>query len=238
MSIHSSRESGLIEASARSLIRASRFASLATLDAETGYPYASLIAVATETDGSPLFLVSKLARHTRNLEADPRISLLFKTNSDPADPLDSPRVSLTGRAGTADAPHARARFLARHTESALYVDFADFAFWKLNLEGAHYVGGFGRIADLPGHALVLSPERAASWEDAIGNYLEELNNREAGLINRIGERFAPDSPAHWRIVACDPDGCDLVNETRSVYVRFPDPLSSPHALTDTLRAII
>jgi len=54
------------------LLRGRGIGSLATLEPATGHPYASLITVATETDGSPIFLISKLAWHTRNLEADPR----------------------------------------------------------------------------------------------------------------------------------------------------------------------
>jgi len=40
------------------------------------------------------------------------------------------------------------RFLARHPEAAFYADFPNFAFWRLEAEGAHYIGGFGRIVDL------------------------------------------------------------------------------------------
>ena len=61
----------------RRLIRTALKASLATLDRATGHPYASLILVATEPDGAPVFLISRLALHTRNLEKDPRASLLI-----------------------------------------------------------------------------------------------------------------------------------------------------------------
>ena len=74
MSNYSVSELGLIVAAARGLIRSSPVAALATVEIETSCPYASLITVATETDGSPIILISKLAWHTRNLEADPRAS--------------------------------------------------------------------------------------------------------------------------------------------------------------------
>ncbi|MBX4303932.1 pyridoxamine 5'-phosphate oxidase family protein, partial [Mycobacterium tuberculosis] len=60
---------------AKSLLRRSRQGALATLMAESGDPYCSLVNVATHPDGSPILLISRLAVHTRNLLADPRVSL-------------------------------------------------------------------------------------------------------------------------------------------------------------------
>ena len=62
---------------AKVLLRATRAGTLATLDRNTGHPFASLVNVATDVDGSPLILVSRLATHTANLECDARASLLL-----------------------------------------------------------------------------------------------------------------------------------------------------------------
>ena len=62
---------------ARHLMRTALKGSLATLDRDTGHPYASLVLVATEPDGAPIFLISKLALHTKNLQKDPRASVLL-----------------------------------------------------------------------------------------------------------------------------------------------------------------
>ena len=49
----------------------------------------------------------------------------------------------------------RRRFLARQAQAAFYADFSDFSFWRLQVEGAHFIGGFGRIVDLePGDLLI------------------------------------------------------------------------------------
>src|SRR5688572_10484038 len=144
--VHSFSEFGLIVASVRSLMYESRLASLATLESGTHHPYASLIAVASDTDGAPVFLISKLALHTRNLEGDPRTTVLLAAPAGGrGDPLNSGRVSLMGSAAPADDPRIRSGFLARHPEAAGYAGFADFRFWRLQPERAHYVGGFGRI---------------------------------------------------------------------------------------------
>jgi hypothetical protein len=79
---------------------------------------------------------------------DSRASILIDGTGDLADPLQGARVTLHGRAEKVSGEGVKRRFLARHPEAGFYVDFEDFAFWRLALEGAHFIGGFGRIVDL------------------------------------------------------------------------------------------
>ena len=60
---------------AKKLLREGRSGALATLMAGSGDPYCSLVNVATAPDGAPLLLLSTLALHTKNILADPRVSL-------------------------------------------------------------------------------------------------------------------------------------------------------------------
>lgn len=133
---------------ARGLIRKMVKAALGTLDQDSGGPYVSLVAVAAGTDGSPILLISNLARHTRNARADGRASLLIDGTDASGDPVTGPRLTLTGRLGTTASPAARETFLARHPGAAQYADFGDFAFWRLDVDAGHYIGGFGRIVAL------------------------------------------------------------------------------------------
>jgi hypothetical protein len=153
-------EKAEIATDARTLVQRAFKASLATLDSATGCPYASLITVATDASGAPIFLISTLARHTRNLVEDPRASILFDGTGDLADPLQGARVTLHGRAETVSGEAVKQRFLSSHPEAGFYVDFEDFVFWRLVLEGAHFIGGFGRIVDLE-PADLLDPSRGA-----------------------------------------------------------------------------
>ena len=111
-----------------------RAGALATLDRESGFPFASLVTVATDQDGSPLLLLSRLASHTVNLDADPRASLLL-AETGKGDPLAHPRLTVIGRAERVEGPNFRSRFLARHPKAALYADFADFSFVRLLMQG-------------------------------------------------------------------------------------------------------
>lgn len=146
-----------IAGSIRSLVRGSLKAALATLDAKTGHPYASLVTVSTSLTGNPVFLISKLALHTQNLIQDPRASLLFDATDGHADPLAGARATLIGRARITTDECDRARMIARHPGAARTADFPDFSFWTLDIERAHYIGGFGRIRTLSAEALASPP---------------------------------------------------------------------------------
>jgi putative heme iron utilization protein len=111
-----------------------------------GYPYGSFVTVAFD-GGNPIFLISQLAEHTRNLTRDARASLLVAENRS-ADPLANGRVTMLGpcRRIDDDASSARASFLATHPNARYYADFGDFAFWRLTVESVRYIGGYGRMS--------------------------------------------------------------------------------------------
>src|SRR4051795_3349086 len=106
----------------KSLLRAIRAGALATLDRAGGVPFASLVTVATDHDGSPLLLTSRLSVHTQNLEQDPRASILLAEGGK-GDPLAHPRLTVVGRAARTSDERVRARFLARHPKARLYAGF-------------------------------------------------------------------------------------------------------------------
>jgi putative heme iron utilization protein len=133
---------------AKELLRTRRAGTLATLDRNTGHPFASLVTVATDSDGAPVILISRLSTHTANLEADGRASILLAATGK-GDPLAHPRLTVLGTMRPATEERVRARFLARHPKSELYAGFADFSFWRLDMISAHLNGGFARAADLP-----------------------------------------------------------------------------------------
>src|SRR3954447_2963247 len=134
---------------ARSLLRRSRQGALATLMADSGDPYCSLVNVASAVDGSPSLLISRLALHTKNILADSRVSLMLDERVE-GDPLQGSRIMLAGRAEqAADAEVAvlSRRYLAAHPSAEAFVNFKDFSFFKVAPSGAHLVAGFGRIVD-------------------------------------------------------------------------------------------
>ena len=135
----------------RTLVRQARSATLSTLAREPqGFPYGSLVTVAIDPVGRPLLLLSTLAEHTRNLLARSEASILITEPLDTHDqPLAVGRVTILGPcAAVAEDEKAAVRetFLAQQPSSSYYVDFKDFAFYRLEPESLRYVGGFGRMS--------------------------------------------------------------------------------------------
>lgn len=137
---------------ARWILRESQFGSLATIG-EGGYPYASLVGVAPLPDGSPVLLLSDLARHTLNIRRDRKVSLLLAQKTQ-GDPLAAARLTVMGRIEEQDKNAVRARYLARHPEASKYAGFADFGFWRIAIESGHLVATFGKIVSLKAEELL------------------------------------------------------------------------------------
>ena len=132
---------------ARTLVAQISTGTLCTLAIEpAGYPYGSFVTLAFE-NGNPIFLISALAEHTKNLERDRRASLLVAEGGS-LDPLASGRVTMLGPCTRVEGEggSARAAFLAAHPSSAYYAGFRDFAFWKLDVSSVRYIGGYGRMS--------------------------------------------------------------------------------------------
>ncbi|MCL6640960.1 MAG: pyridoxamine 5'-phosphate oxidase family protein, partial [Candidatus Rokubacteria bacterium] len=131
---------------ARTLLHQARTGALATLSRRRpGHPFASLMPYAPDAQGRPLFLISALAEHNRNLEADPRASLLVTQPGGEEEPLAAGRVTLMGEARCLlgdEVAGARNLYLARHPGAGGWADFADFAFWRLEPSDVYFVGGF------------------------------------------------------------------------------------------------
>jgi putative heme iron utilization protein len=135
----------------RTLVANQSRGALSTLAADpAGYPYGSVATFALDDDGNPLFFVSLMAEHTQNAIRDPRASLLVtEPVPDGADPLASGRATLMGRmeaVADADREAAKERYLVANPSAAYYIDFGDFAFYRLTVESIRYVGGYGRMS--------------------------------------------------------------------------------------------
>lgn len=211
----------------RRIMRRALKASLATISHATGTPYASLVMVAMHADGAPLTLISTLAEHTKNLSKDPRASLLFDETEGLGDPLEGARVTVSGVMERTEDPKVRARFLNRHPAAADYVDFEDFAFYTLRVEGAHFIGGFGRINDITAEKLKTDISDAAALLEAETDIVEHMNADHADAVALYAAKLLGARQGEWRFVSCDPQGCDLVLGETGLRLDFPSRVTTP-----------
>ncbi|HEY8428779.1 MAG TPA: DUF2470 domain-containing protein [Sandaracinaceae bacterium] len=227
---------------ARTLAASRTEGALSTLARDpAGHPYASHVIYAM--DGArPIFLLSRLAEHTQNLEADARASLLVVEPEGDEAALARGRVTLVGSCRRVeDRASVEERFLARHPDARAYAGFADFAYYALDVESARWVGGFGRMSWI---------DRAA-WEAAEPDPL--LPSR-AGILAHMNEDHAdacldyaralagvPDA-REARMIAVDRYGFDLRVATesgvRSVRLAFPVPVSTPNEVREAMVALL
>src|SRR5437588_4906989 len=223
---------------AKTLLRGIRAGTLATLDRNTGHPFASLVNIATDVDGSPLILTSRLSTHTANLEADGRASVLL-AEAGKGDPLAHPRLTVLGvfarieRDG-ADEPRARGRFLARHPKSELYAGFGDFSFWRMAVASAHLNGGFARAADLTAADVLTDLAGAEELIAAEEGAVEHMNTDHAEATGLYATKLLGEDVGPWRISGLDPDGADLIAGDRTARLAFGQRVTSSGALRQAL----
>jgi putative heme iron utilization protein len=177
---------------ARTLLHLSRVGSLSTLSRKRpGFPFGSLMPYALDGAGRPLFLISTMAMHTQNLQQDPRASLLVTQPEAEGDPLGAARVTVVGNAATLAAPEiaeARGLYLERHPNSKYWVDFDDFAFFRMDVVDVYYVGGFGVMG------WVAAPEyvdaHADPLADAAAGILQHMNADHQDALILLAKVFA------------------------------------------------
>ena len=219
---------------ARQLLRGLDRATLATA-LPGGAPYASLVLLATAPDGAPLLLISDLAQHTVNIAAEPRVALLLDGPAGRDEPLTGPRVTLLGRAGRSAEDGLRARFLARHPSAALYAGFADFHLYRVAVERAHLVAGFGRI-DWIAAADLLPPGLAAlaASEDEIVRHMNADHNAAVDLYARV--LLGRDGDG-WQLTGIDAEGADLRRGGEIARLDFAAPVGDAQEARAALAAL-
>jgi len=222
------------KATAKTLLRTIRAGALATIDRNTGHPFASLVNVATDSDGSPLILTSRLSTHTANLEKDSRASVLLAVTGK-GDPLAQPRLTVIGRFwriahDDADEPRLRRRFLARHPKAELYAGFGDFSFWRLEVVSAHLNGGFARAADLTAPDLMTDIAGAADLLQSEASAVAHMNDDHAEAVRLYATRLLGADDGAWRLTGLDPDGLDLACGDVALRLQFEQRVTTAQQL--------
>ena len=161
---------------ARTLIHLVHIGSLSTLSRkQPGFPFGSVMPYGLDAQGRPIFLISTMAMHTQNLQADSRASLLVTQSDGGGDPLGASRVTLIGNVATIPQPEiagARTLYLECHANSKYWVDFDDFSFYRMDVVDVYYVGGFG----------VMGWVKASEYDEAQSDPLAEV---AGGIIEHM-----------------------------------------------------
>ena len=177
---------------ARTLMYLGRIGSLSTISRkQPGFPFGSVMPYGLDGRGRPIFLISTMAMHTQNLQADPRGSLLVTQDEAGSDPLGASRVTLVGNVLPIPEPEvagARKLYLARYANSKYWVDFEDFSFYRMDVVDVYYVGGFGVMG------WVAASEYASSQPDPLADSVAEIirhmNADHSEALVLLAKKFA------------------------------------------------
>jgi hypothetical protein len=175
---------------ARTLASLGRIGSLSTHSHKLpGFPFGSMMPYAVDEVGRPVFFISSMAMHTHNLRADARASLLVMQPDVAGDPLGSARVTLVGTAVQAPAGEVRELYLSRYEHAQQWQDYTDFAYYRLEIAGVYFIGGFGVMGWVtPEDYASAAPDPLASDAPGIIHHMNADHAATLRLIaNDVGE---------------------------------------------------
>jgi heme iron utilization protein len=227
---------------ARTLVEQHATGALATLALDPeGHPYGSFVTFAL-AGAAPVFLFSELAEHTRNLRGDGRASLMV-AESVREDPLANGRVTLVGvcRAVAEGGRDAQDAYLERFPGAAYYAGYRDFGFWRLEVESARYIGGYGRMSWVPGE------EWAAARSDPLAPHaaaiVGHMNADHPEALALLCRAFSRATEAESAVMTgIDRYGFELSVATaagrRPVRLAFEAPVTTPGEARQALVAMV
>lgn len=219
---------------ARRFVRGQHSGVLSTLSKRLdGYPFGSVAPFIVDHAGRPVILISDIAEHTRNIVADPRVSLIVQPYS--ADMQVNGRVTVIGRAERlADKENLGPRYLRFHPQAEAYFAMHDFQFYRIEPVRIRYIGGFGRIHWVE-PAAYLAPEGP-------------LNEQESGIVAHMNADHGDNLIAYCRhvhgvetatatLLGIDPDGFDLRSDAGELRFEFDTPVSHAQEARQALVAL-
>ena len=188
-------------------------------------------------------MLSALARHTRNLSADPRVSLLVdgSTHANPqlAGPrLDGPRLTVLGTAAPSADPRHRDRIVARHPETPQYAGLADFAVYRIAPTEGHLVDGSDAIHTLGENELVLRGTDCDALIAAEAGVIDHMNKDHGDAVAAYAAGLLGSSATGWRLVGLDPEGIDLARDGELARLDFDGKVTSPREVRRALVALV
>ncbi|MGE5524796.1 MAG: HugZ family protein [Rhodospirillaceae bacterium] len=211
---------------ARRLFRAQQHATLGTLStALSGYPYCSIVPYVVDYRACPIILASRLAEHTHNISADPRVCLFVHDGM--SDVQAGSRATLMGNAHRIEGDDPATERYARYFPQAReYASNLDFAYYRIEPVSLRVVAGFAKAHWISREAYTPPAGDYATREAAV---VGELNQRHAAAVREYCAHQLDFDATHSAIVGIDCDGFDLAADGRRL--RVPFPAAAPETMT-------
>jgi heme iron utilization protein len=193
---------------ARTLVSIGRIGSLSTHSRKfPGFPFGSMMPYAADELGRLIFFISSMAMHTQNLQEDQHASLLVCQPDVAGDPLGAARVTVVGRVADAPSEEVKELYLSRHENAKFWQDYTDFAFYRMQVMGVYFIGGFGVMGWIS--AEDYEKARPDPLADAASGIIQHMNSDHSEALRLIVQRFAGESVDEASMTAVDRLGFHL-----------------------------
>jgi putative heme iron utilization protein len=222
-------------AEARQFLASMHSGVLSTISARLeGYPFGSIAPFVLDHAGCPLILISTIAEHTRNIQADTRVSLIAFDPSSP-DMQAGARLTVVGKAQLADKDEVlRARYLRYFPQAESYFDMHDFLFYRIELNQIRFIGGFGKIHWIPGEELRAPANQLAEQEPGI---LDHMNTDHAEKLRGYCRHVHGVDAADAVMAGIDTAGFDVRADGKLLRFSFDTPVTDAKQARDALVAL-
>ncbi len=229
------KEKNDVIAEARRLLRDQCQGVLATQSKSMpGYPFGSVSTYFTDDCLDPVFYISDIAQHTRNLKADAKMSLTVYQQQ-PGDPNAGARLTVIGEAqrmAAADAERISDAYFTAFPHATTYRDAHGFDFYRLTTQRIRYIGGFGEIHWINAKSWTLE---APAWADDKAGMIDHMNADHVDAMLLLSEYHHGIQPEHVKMFALHRDGCYLdVGDAVPLHVPFKNLANSPGAVRKAL----
>jgi putative heme iron utilization protein len=198
-----------------------------------GYPFGSVTPFVTDHAARPVILVSRLAEHTRNLEADARASLLVHDDAD--DVQTAARLTVVADAVKVEEPGApAARYLRYFPDAQRLLDLGDFSFWALRPVFVRHIAGFGAIRSITPAGFAPPENRLADLESEI---VAHMNDHHVEALRACCRKAHGVEPATVTMIGIDCDGIDVRADARRLRLEFDAPVTNAGGAREALAAM-
>lgn len=215
---------------ARTLMQIGGASSLSTLSKKRpGFPFGSVMPYAVDDTGNPLFLISQMAMHTKNLQDNPKATLLVAEHS--SSPLGAARISVIGDVARLDDDEKQAAlpaYLESHPDAQQWAAFGDFGLFRMNVVDVYFIGGFGVMGWItPEEYAAAKPDPLAA---AANDIIAHMNDDHVEAMILLAKSELGVDATAVRLTAVDQYGFNVMLQTeegvRGGRIGFPESATS------------
>lgn len=200
---------------------------------QAGYPFGSAVPYVLDQQGLPLFLLSHLSQHTRNLDADGRCGLTVVEMGE-GDVQRRGRLSAMGDMGEVETEDAE-RYFRYFPQARMYFEQLGFRFYRFTPLRFHWNGGFATARWFGVDRIVRTNPLDRESQARIVAHMNRDHQDALRRYLRHAKPPAPDDPVE--MLGIDGEGIDLRHHDHPYRIALPHPIASPEEARDVLVAM-